>query len=111
MIERALEARHERPDRGVKLAQHGPNLLGLTGLGKGGVAAQIAEHDNDVAAMALENALVAGRDDHLGELRREKALKPSDLFKLAELGRDPVLQRPVPTGQLRRLLLNRVVQR
>src|SRR3954469_18747041 len=48
------------------------HLLRLGGLGKGGKAAQIAEHDDDVAAMGFEDVFVAARDDQVGELRREK---------------------------------------
>src|SRR6516164_325759 len=99
MIERALEPCDERPDRGVKLAQHGPDLFGLAGLGESGVPAQITEHDDDVAAMAFENALVTGRDDHFGELRGEKAFQPPDLFDLAELCRNALLQCLVPAGE------------
>jgi hypothetical protein len=49
----------------VIFAQEIEHLLGLGGLGKGRVAAQVAEHDDDLAAMAFENFLVALRDDQL----------------------------------------------
>ena len=59
-------------------AQEVEDLLRLGGLGKGGVAAQIAEHDDDLAAVAFEDLLVALRDDQLGELRREEPLQSPD---------------------------------
>src|ERR1051325_3630185 len=39
------------------------DLLGLSGLSEGGIAAQIAEHDDDLAAVAFQDLLVALRDD------------------------------------------------
>src|SRR5271165_7496687 len=96
MVERALEPGDERPDSGMELAQHGPDFLRLARLGERGVAAQVTKHDDDVAAVAFENAFVAGRDDHLGELRGEKALQASDSFDLAELRCDALLERAVP---------------
>src|SRR5215472_16611836 len=42
------------------------------------VAAQIAEHDDDLAAMAFEDFLVALRDDQFGQLWHEKPLQPPD---------------------------------
>ncbi len=56
-------------------AQEFEDLLGLGRLGKGGVAAQIAEHDDDLAAMAFEDLLVALRDDQLRQLRCEEPLQ------------------------------------
>ena len=43
-------------------AQDRDHLLGLGRLGEGGEAAQVAEHHGHVAAVALEDALVAGGD-------------------------------------------------
>jgi hypothetical protein len=71
MVERTLEARDDRPHRGVVVAQEGHDLFRLDALGKPGKAAQVAEHDDDLAAMAFEDALIALRDDQVGELRRE----------------------------------------
>jgi len=48
----------ERPERAMIFAQELEDLLGLGGLGKGGVAAQVTEHDDDLAAMAFEDFLV-----------------------------------------------------
>jgi len=42
----------------VVFAQEIEDFLGLRGLGKGGVAAQIAEYDDDLAAMAFEDLFV-----------------------------------------------------
>ncbi len=47
------------------LAQKIEHFLGLGGLGEGGVTAQVAEHDDDFAAMAFEDLFVAVRDDQL----------------------------------------------
>jgi hypothetical protein len=41
------------------LAQKVEHLLGLGSLGKGGVATQIAENDDDFATVAFEDFLVA----------------------------------------------------
>ena len=43
-----------------------------------GIAAQIAEHDDNLAAMAFEDLLVALRDNQLGQLRREEPLQSPD---------------------------------
>src|SRR5262249_1337412 len=77
------------------------NLLGVSGFGEGGVAAQSAEHDDDLAAMAFEDLLVALRDDQLSKLRREKALQPSDAAQFLNLLGDACFK---PTVQLRHLV-------
>ena len=56
------------------LAEEIQHLLGLGRLGERGIAAQITEHDDDFAAVAFEDLLVALRDDQLRQLRREKQL-------------------------------------
>ena len=81
-------------------AQEVEHLLGLGGLGEGGVAAQIAEHDDDLAAMAFEDFLVALRDDQLGKLRREKPLQPPDPAQLLDLLGDPRFEPAVEFGDL-----------
>jgi hypothetical protein len=43
----------------VILAQEIQHLLGLGGLGEGGIAAQIAEHDDDLSAVAFEDLLIS----------------------------------------------------
>jgi hypothetical protein len=46
----------------VVLAQEVEDFFWFRGLSEGGVAAQIAEHDDDFAAVAFEDLLVALRD-------------------------------------------------
>src|SRR5262249_41240888 len=46
LVERALELADQRPQRAVIFAQEIQHLLGLGGLGEGGVAAKITEHDD-----------------------------------------------------------------
>jgi len=46
----------------VVVAQERHDLFRLGPLGKAGEAAHIAEHDDDLAAMAFEDALVAARE-------------------------------------------------
>jgi hypothetical protein len=43
----------------------------LGGFGKGGVAAQVTEHDDDLAMMAFEDLFVTLRDNGFGELGEE----------------------------------------
>jgi hypothetical protein len=74
------------------LAQKLEYLLGLGGLGEGGVAAQIAEHHDDLAAMAFEDLLVALRDDQLRQLWRQKPFQPPDPPQFLDLFRDPGVQ-------------------
>ena len=100
MVERPLRRGDNRPQRAVILAQQIEHLLRLGGLGEGGKPAQVAEHDDDVAAMGFEDVFVAARDDQFGELRREKPLQFSDPLQFPELRRDPVLQLPVPRRDL-----------
>src|SRR5215469_11050635 len=57
--------------------------------GEGGVAAQVTEHDDDLAAMAFEDFLVTVRDDQFGKLWREKSLQPPDPSQFIDLVRDP----------------------
>ena len=82
------------------LAQEVENLFGLGGLGERGVAAQIAEHYDNLAAVTFEDFLVALGDNQLGKLRCQKALQPSDPSEFVDLGRNPRLQLPVPPGYL-----------
>ena len=78
MVERPLELTDEGSQRAVVFAQEIENLLGLGRLGEGGVAAQIAEHDDDLAAVAFENFFIALRDDQLSKLRCQKPLQSPD---------------------------------
>src|SRR5215469_10791650 len=77
--------------RAMVLTQEVEHVLRLSGLGEGGVTAQIAEHDNDLAPVAFEDALLTLCDDHLGQLRCEKAFQPSYPAEFLNLLRDPRL--------------------
>jgi hypothetical protein len=100
VVERTLERGDDRPHRGVVVAQQRHDLLGLGALGKPGKAAQVAEHDDDLAAMAFEDALVALRDDEVGELRRQEPAQLPGALNLGELRRDPRLKLAVPPRDL-----------
>jgi hypothetical protein len=56
----------------VVFTQQCHNLFRLGTLGKGGKAAQIAEHHDDLTAMAFEDAFIALRDDQIGKLGRQE---------------------------------------
>src|SRR6516225_6962110 len=58
------------PQCAMVFAQKFEDFLGLSDFSKGGVAAQIAEHDDDLAAMAFEDPFVALRNNQLGKLGR-----------------------------------------
>ena len=90
-------------------AQDRHRHLWLGGFGKGGEAAQVAEDDRDLATVALEEGLVARRDDQVGDLRREESLQPPHPVDLGDLFLDPLLELSVPLGELGRLLPNGVV--
>ena len=77
------------------LPQEIEDLLRLGGLGESGVSAQVAEHRDDLAAMAFEGFFVALRHDQLRQLRREKALQPSDPPQFLDLFGDACLKPPV----------------
>ena len=64
----ALVLRDERTETGMVLPEDAHHLLRLGGLGEGGEPAQVADDDGDLAAVALEQGLVAGGDDLLGDL-------------------------------------------
>src|SRR4029453_7701123 len=93
----------------VVLAQDRHRHLWLSGLRKGREAAQVAEDDRDLATVALEEGLVAGRDDQVGDLRRKETLQPPHPVELGDLFLDPLLELSVPPGELGRLLPDRVV--
>ena len=79
---------------------------GSVALGKGGKAAQVAEHHGHFAAVAVEQRVVSvGRRDQLRDLRRQEALQPADAFDFAELLFDPLFQRLVPVQELVGLFL------
>ena len=68
------------------------DFLGLSGLGERRVATEIAEHDDDLTAMAFEDFLVSLRDDELGKLRRQKPFQPPDAPQFLDLLGDPRLK-------------------
>src|SRR6516162_2413710 len=82
------------------LSQEIEYLLRFGRLGEGGVTAQIAEYDDDFAAMAFEDLLVTLRDDELGQLRREEPLQPPDPAQFANLLGDPRFQAAIKFGHL-----------
>ena len=55
LVQRALVLVDQRTETGVILAEHAHHLLGLRRFGERSEAAQVAEHDTDVAAMALDD--------------------------------------------------------
>src|SRR5215472_12961185 len=63
LVECPLELANKRSQRAVVLAQKIENLFWFGGLSEGGVAAQIAENDDDLATMAFEDVFVTLRDD------------------------------------------------
>ena len=73
------------PERRVVLAEHRHHVLGLDRLRERGEAAQVAEHDGDLAPVALQERVVARGDDQLGELRREEAAQPAEPLELVDL--------------------------
>jgi|SRR6516162_6525972 len=81
-------------------AQEVEHLLGLGRLGESGVAAQIAEHDYDLAAMTFEDFFIALRDDEFGELWREEPFQPPHPPQFLNLCRDARLQFAVPPRNL-----------
>ena len=91
------------------LAQHRHQLLGLAGFGERGEVTQIAEDDDDLTTMALEERFVARVDDELSHLRGEEAAQAGGSLQRGELRLDPILELAVPTLQLGRLPLDRVV--
>ena len=84
----------------VVLAQDRHDLFGLRRLGEGREAAQIEEHDGDLATMALQRILGAARENRLGELRREEALESAEIVELRDLRRHPRLERAIELGEL-----------
>src|SRR6516162_11665196 len=100
MVDRAFEAGNDRPERGVIVAQQCHDLLRLGALGKGSEAAQITEHDDDLAAMAFEYAFIALRDDQFSQLQREEAAQFACAFDLAKLHGDARFQLAVPACNL-----------
>jgi len=70
LVERPLILANQRPQPAMVFTQEVEDFFGFSGFGEGGVAAQIAEYDDDLAAVAFEDLFVALRDNHLGKLGR-----------------------------------------
>src|SRR5262249_25818535 len=95
LVERPLELADQGPQRAVILAQETQHLLGLGGLGEGGVAAEITEHDDDLLTMAFKDFLVALRDYEFGKLRREEPLQAPDTAQFLDLFGNPCFEATV----------------
>ena len=100
---------HESADRVVELVQHAHQLLRLDSVDEARPPAEIGEEHRDLAAVALENRLVARGDDRVGELRREEPLQPPQPAELRHLFLHALLERAVELRELRGLRLDRVV--
>ena len=70
---------------------------------------EVAEDDHDLAAVALQERLVAGVQDQLGHLRWEEAPQTRGPLELRDLRLDAFLQLAIPCLQLFRLTANRVL--
>ena len=99
-LQRALVGEDQAAGRGVVVAQHHHDLLGLRGFGKGREAAEVEEHHRDLPTVALQRIARAPRDDELGELRGEEALEPAHALELPDLLRHALLEPLVERGQL-----------
>src|SRR5262249_19238888 len=89
LVERPFELSDERTQSAVVLTQEVEHLLRLGSLGEGGVAAQVAEHGDDLAAMAFEDLLVPLWDNHFVERRCQEALQTPDTPEFIDLLGDP----------------------
>jgi hypothetical protein len=108
-LQGALEPGHQVAEGLVIVVKDAHDLLGLGGLGEGGEGAQVAEHHRDVAPMALQERLVAGGHDQVGQLGREEPAQPAQPLQLLDLLLDPLGEGAVPLGQLGRLPLDGLV--
>ena len=100
VLDRALEFMNDGADGCVVLAQDIHHLFRFGGFGKGGKAAQVAKHDSDVAAVTVENAIVARRQDQLGDLLGQKPLQTIHTFDLRKLLRHAFLEGAIPAGEV-----------
>ena len=108
-LERALEPEDQVAERLVVLREDAHHLLGLARLGERREAAHVAEHDHDLAAVALEERLVARVDDQLRQLGRQEPPQTAHPLQLGDLRLDTGLQLAVPGSQLVGLALDRVL--
>jgi hypothetical protein len=77
--------------------------------GERGEAAQVAEDDDDLPAVAFQERLVAGVDHQVCQLRGQEPPQPADPFQLIDLGAHALFEFAIPGSQLSRLTLDRVV--
>ena len=96
--------------RGVVFAQHAHHLLGLGALGERGEAAQVAEHDGDLAAMARSGSRCRP-DDRFGSCGEKKRLNRPTRSSSSTCSRHALLERHVPFADLGGQPLRAVVQR
>ena len=73
-------------------AEHRLDFFGLGAVGEGGEAAQIHEDIADFTAMRSKDRFFAGRDDRVGDRRREEALQLREPIELCELLIDALLE-------------------
>src|SRR5205814_8677515 len=85
LVERTLEWANERPQGAVVFAEEVEHLFRFGGFGEGGVAAQVAKHDDNLAPVAFEDFFVALRHDQLRKLRCQETLEPPDPSQLFDL--------------------------
>ena len=73
-IRRSLDPISKDLKRVSEQVQQLEHLLRFRRFGEAGEAAQVAEQRGDIAAVALQNAFIARRDDELGKRRGQKTL-------------------------------------
>src|SRR3954453_3895842 len=109
MLECALITEDLVPHFRMESSQHVHHFFWFGGLSEGREAAQVTIDRGDIAPMAFQQLLVLGRQDRLGELRREETLEPDQAFHLCELLIYPLLELSVPLRELDGLYLYRVM--
>ena len=111
MLQRPLEPVDLLAQRRVVLTQDAHKLGRIRRLGQGGEAAEAAEDDRDLAAVAAQDRLAvqARSDDQLGHLWRQIAPQAAQTLELIDLLLHARFERAVPLGELRLLALDRVV--
>jgi hypothetical protein len=65
--------------------EQGHHVFGVGAFRKSGEATQIAEQSGDLAAMAFQLLFRSGRNDQIGDLRRQEATQPAHALDLADL--------------------------
>ncbi len=67
------------------VGQHTHDLFGLAGLGERGEIPEVAEDDDDLAAVTLQERLISRVQDHLGHLRWEEPPQTRGPLELRDL--------------------------